>query len=203
LKQVVCNALVPQAGYQLEGVAANENMQQQYQAFLEEPTAANYRRVRGLVLAEPQFQPTTLSLHQVASLLERRRYEEARLRLEAMAADWLLSPRFHQLAALAAEALRDDEDAEIEQFAASCCLRGLLGTGDGGRMFPFLITYPSDARDILLFCGLQPLRQALHEHRGRRYDVVACDDGGHYWFDVTDLMRKLPVLQGVETVKSL
>jgi hypothetical protein len=177
-------------------------MQQQYQAFLEEPTPANYRRVRGLVLALPEFQPTTLSLHEVSSLLERRRYAEAQSRLEAMAADWLLSPRYHQLSALAAEASGDEEDAEVEQFAASCCLRGLLGTGDGSRMFPFLITYPSDARDILLFCGLRPLRQALHEHRGRRYDVVACDDGGRYWFDVTDLMRKLPVFQGVEAVKS-
>ncbi|MEQ8787318.1 MAG: hypothetical protein RIC55_13515 [Pirellulaceae bacterium] len=177
-------------------------MQQHYQAFLEEPTAANYRRVRGAILALPDFQPSMLSLHVAASLCGQRHHAEASAQLEEMSPDWALSPRYHQLAAQLAEALGDEEDAEVEQFAACCCLRGLLATGDGSRMFPYLLTYTSDAQDILGFRGLRPVRQALHEHRGRRYDVVACGDGGNYWFDVTDLMQGLPVLQGLETAKS-
>lgn len=182
-------------------MAANEIMHQQYQAFLEEPTAANYRRARSAMLALDDFEASPLLLHEVARLCDRRRFDEAHERLEAMAADWALSPRYHELAARVAEQLDDEEDAELERFVAACCLRGVLATGDGSRRFPYLVTYNSDAQDILRFRGLEPLRQALHEHRGRRYDVVECHDGTRCWFDVTDIFRQLPALEGAEAVR--
>jgi hypothetical protein len=172
-----------------ERVAASEIMRDHYQAFLERPTAANYRRVRAAILSLPEFDASPLALHELDRLFRRKRLDAARQRVEELLPTWLLSPRFHFLAARLAERLGDEADLELERFVATTCLEGLLLTGDGSRRFPYLITYHSDVHDVLQFQRRRVAQQALHEHRGRRYDVVQCGGGESCWFDSTDLFR--------------
>lgn len=176
-------------------------MHQHYQAFLERPSAANYRRLRSAILALPDFDAGSLELHELAALCRRRRVRQAQRKLQSMLPQWALSPRFHFLAAEVAASLGDADDAELERFAGSACLEGLLATGDGSRRFPYLVTYASDEQDLLDLQQRRSTKQALHEYRGRRYDVVECEDGSHCWFDVTDLLRSLPVLIAHETAE--
>jgi hypothetical protein len=168
-------------------------MRDHYQAFLERPTAAKYRRLRSAILSSP-VKPDPLALHELERLCRQRQLDKARLRLAAMLPAWALSPRYHLLAAKVAERSGDAEDAELERFAAAACLEGLLETGDGSRRFPYLLSYASDVQDVLQFQRRRAVKQALHEHRGRRYDVVECADGGCCWFDSSGLFHGAPAI---------
>jgi hypothetical protein len=176
-------------------------MRDHYQAFLERPSAANYRRVRKAIHSLPAFDPCSLPLHELDRLARRKRLAAAQRRIDELLGTWLLSPRFHFLVAGVAERQGDAETVELERFIAAACLAGLLTTGDGSRRFPYLITYHSDVHDLLQFQGRGSLKQALHEHRGRRYDVVDCADGHSYWFDATDLYRGAPAILDPEVVE--
>ena len=176
-------------------------MRDHYQAFLERPSAAGYRRVRSAILSLPAFDGSSLPLHELDRLCRRKRPQAALRRIENLRPCWTLSPRFHLLAARLAERQGDADDAELERFSAAACLEGLLATGDGSRRFPYLITYHSDVQDLLQSQRRRPVRQALHEHRGRRYDVVDCADGECCWFDATDLFRGAPAILDPETVE--
>ena len=169
-------------------------MHQEYRAFLEQPTPTTFRRARTAVLQLPAYDAQTADLFELVELFAAEKFAEARAKIEAMMPHWALSPRVHGLAAEIAHELGDQDDAELEQFVAATCLRGLLGTGDGSRAFPYLVTHSSDEQAILAALGQRACGQAFVESGGRRYDVVRCDDEAEIWFDLTDLLADRPAV---------
>src|SRR5262249_4077808 len=102
----------------------------------------------------------------------------------------ILSPRFHLLAADAAEALGDAANLELERSLFVLTLQGLLATGDGTRGNPYLICHSTDEYDILEALELDPAGQSLVESEGRLFDVLLCTDGREVWFDVTPAVSR-------------
>jgi hypothetical protein len=168
-------------------------MEDQLQAFVECPTRENFLRLRDAVVAEVREPPRRDDLPRLAQLCAEGRFVEARELLQQMMPSWLLSPRTHGYAALAAEQLGDVEDAQLEHDLRRICLEGLLGTGDGTRDHPYLVLHTSDEYEILESLGREPKAQHLHEGPGGRFDVITCRHGPDVWFDVADMLPRGPL----------
>lgn len=168
-------------------------MQDEFEAFLIEPTRSAYERARDALLADPAFRADPGELAEVGELCAAGDFVCARRRIESLLYDWALSPRVHFLAAWAATELGDLQDAELERFTARACLAGLLATGDGSFACPYLVTYPSDEHDLLTVLKQEARSQQLIACDSGRFDVLTCADGSELWFDVTDLFRAAPI----------
>lgn len=155
-----------------------------YEAFLEEPTADNYRRVRRIVLAQSRGVRDPLGLVAISELCEEGRFVEAREQLQRTWSSWCLSPRFHWLAGYASSRLGDDEDVELCRFQFETCLDALLTTGNGSEMSPYDVVQPADEYDVIRALGLHARNQRMIQRDGRCLDVVACDGGMDVWFDL-------------------
>ena len=154
-------------------------MYERFEEFLERPTAENYRRARAAVLDACEVcPPDPQALVELADLAARGRHEELLGQVELMMPAWALCVRVHDLAAQAAAVVGDMEEAELERFLLACCLRGILATGNGSSTKPYLVTYSTDAYDVLWSSGLRPRRQRLVEHASALHDVFECLDGG-------------------------
>lgn len=171
-----------------------DRVHKEYQAFLEDPNAATFRRVRSALLQLTPPASRGAELYELVELCAAEKFAEARAKINTMMPHWALSPRVHALAAEVALQLSDDEDAQLEQFIACCCLRGLLASGDGSRAFPYLVTHSSDVHEILKALQQTAQRQSFVPTNDRRYDLVQCDDGSEIWFDVTEATEARPPL---------
>jgi hypothetical protein len=154
-----------------------------YQAFLEEPTADNYRRARWMTLAEPGFDRQSLEWIELSRLCDEGRFEEVCQRSCDLWTTWKLSPRFHLLVGYAASCLGDVEEAELCRFQFQTCLEGLLGTGEGTATSPYQALHVSDEYDVIRALGLHGQYQHAVQRKGRCLDVISCDDGTEVWFD--------------------
>jgi hypothetical protein len=94
-----------------------------------------------------------------------------------MAPDWLLSPRLHYFRAVVAEALQDVDQMALARFEMSACLDGLLATGNGSAIRPYVVTYLSDVLDLLQLQQKTALRRRVMPERDSLRDVIHCDDG--------------------------
>ena len=165
-------------------------MHDELQAFLENPTPRNYRTVRDAILGAPDFRAGGLGLAEVAELCDRGCFEQAQAKIADLMPDWALSPRIHCYAAWAAQELGDQQEFELERFLLSTCMQGLLGSGDGSKSRPYLVSQTADVYDVLQAFARRASRQMLVESgAGRLFDVVLCDDSSEIWFDVTGLQR--------------
>lgn len=164
-------------------------MRDEFQTFVEHPTAENYLLARDAILSDADGRTRTADLAELAELFGQGDFQAAREKIEGMMPAWALSPRVHFLAAQAAEQLGDDEDADLEKFLFSACLQGLLATGDGSLARPYQVAQTADEYDVLLALGSLAKGQVLVEHGGGHYDVVTCEDGTRVWFEVSDLIR--------------
>lgn len=168
-------------------------MQDEFEAFLIEPTRSSYERAREALLSDPSFRADPRDLAHAGELCAARDFAHARELIESLLYDWALSPRVHFLAAWAAAELGDKKDAELERFTAQACLAGLLATGQGSFACPYLVTYASDEHDLLAVLRQEARSQQLIACDSGRFDVLTCADGNELWFDVTDLFRVAPV----------
>jgi len=155
-----------------------------YQAFLEEPTLDNYRRVRRMTLTEPGFDRQSLEWIELSRLCDEDRFEEVRKRADEMWSTWQLSPRLHLLLGRAARHLGDQEEEELSHFQFQTCLDSLLATGEGTETSPYEVLHISDQYDVVCALGLRGRCQRTVEREGRCLDVISCDDGTEIWFDV-------------------
>ena len=101
-----------------------------------------------------------------------------------------LSPRFHFLSGVAALETGDFARANWEKTCTRTCLEAIFETGLGTLEDPYLSTYPGDCYDVLMALGVAPRGQKLIDREGIWCDVLTADDGGEYWFDVTDLLER-------------
>jgi hypothetical protein len=181
-------------------------MFQEFARFLELPSRATYLAARRAWLrlnlqplhaAELQELAARLDAGDAAGVIEQAHGWHSRA---------ALSPRAHFFAAEAHAALGQEEQAELERWVFSTCLKGILATGDGTRRKPYLITQIPDEYDLLKLLGLENEQQQIVLRGRRTCDVLTCTNGGEVWFDVSDLVpipaELLPAKPVVELKKS-
>lgn len=173
-------------------------MSDPFEDFFAEPTALHYRRARLAIAEYDEYCPPVSDLLVLDELRSQAAWMELDERLNSLLPVWALSPRFHFNAALAAEARGDNGDQDLERFMLTACLDGLQATGDGSVQRPFLVTYPSDVRDLLQRLGRRSRSQRCVNVAGRHCDVVRCDGGAELWFDATLPLARTRSLATVE-----
>ena len=112
--------------------------------FLTNPSGENFLQLRSLIAGSPAYLFVSDDDNRPAELVEAERYGEATDLFPDLMPNWLLSPRVHRLAAVAAEKLGDGDQAVRERYFSRACMRGLLLAGDGPRDLPPLQLGPQD-----------------------------------------------------------
>ncbi len=167
------------------------NVQNAFSALVEEPTPANLQAVRGLLVAERTYDPYSDDLTQVNKLLHEGKNQEVIALVVKSQPNLLLSPRAHRLASEAAKKLGEKTLAAREKVFATRCVDGILATGDGSELRPFLIARVSDEADLLDAKFQTRIdSQGLIFRGDRKYDKVLGKDGNTYWFDVGLLFER-------------
>ncbi len=159
-------------------------MQQAFEALLENPGVERYlaaRRLASLHMCEQQ----DIALTRVSHACLEGRFSDAEDLLDELLASLCLSPRAHFLAGWVAQQQGDEQGAELARFCFRSCLEGILSTGEGSLRSPFQVTYRSDVADVLEALGLTSKKRRTTSRSRATYDVVECDDGAEYWFDVS------------------
>ncbi len=182
-------------------------MHQEFTRFLELPGRATYLAARRAWLRLNVSPLSPADLQTVAELLAAGEFAAVIECVHGWQARAAFSPRAHYFAAEAHTALGEAEDAEVERWAFSACLQGILATGDGTRHKPYVISQLPDEYDVLKLLGLTCVKQHLVQRGRRSCDVISCHDSSQLWFNISDLVAvpaatvaEQPVL--VERVKS-
>lgn len=163
-------------------------MSQALARLIEQPTGPHFRAAWRAVRKTGR----KLEFARLQAWLSAGRLNEVRTEL-AVLPQWLkLSPRVHELAALAAERAGDARDAEIEQFLFRVCTQGILASGDGSLDRPYLAVQLEDEAVLLAILGREAFSQALVAVGSRMLDAVLCRDGSEVFFDVTHLVVAAP-----------
>lgn len=170
-------------------------MRQEFIRFLELPGRATFLAARRAWLRLDVSPLSPADLQTVAELLAAGEFAAVVEQVQTWQARAAFSPRAHYFAAEAHTALGDDEAAEVERWAFSACLQGILATGDGTRRKPYVIAQLPDEYDVLKLLGLTCVKQHLVQRGRRSCDVISCHDGSQLWFNVSDLhlCREYPV----------
>lgn len=155
--------------------------------FLERPGVDTFLALRDDVLAQPGHDFAADDLAAIEALADEGDFPGVLGDLPGLMPSWLLSPRAHRLAGLAALRTGDDERAGFEGGFANACLAGILGSGDGTHERPYRVTHVADEYDVL-----EARAKTFAAHRtaagaGRVLDILDCTDGSRLHFDVTGL----------------
>jgi hypothetical protein len=167
-------------------------MHDSFAALLQQPSARRYKQLRTQLLAAQLPEGSSLvhlslqlaELERVLSLEPRAAADLAASLLPA----GLLSLKLHRLGGMASLACGDTARAELHRFTYDALCQAITATGDGTRRRPLLVTYASDALELLLTRGLNVRSQSLVEDKSQRFDVLLCDNEREFWFDITDLL---------------
>lgn len=187
-----------------------ESVQKLFEAFLEKPTKETYLEVLDALCRHPAYNPYSSELDEVGQLLENRRYEEAKAKLDASMPNLLLSPRAHNYYRVIAEAMGNAQEAQRQDQIAQKCLQGIQATGQGmveasagepkqGQVpaAPFHVARVSDEYDLVRAMGKRAKvhSQSLRRIDNRWYDVLRCSDETgqvfYVWFDITRPMSAM------------
>lgn len=159
-------------------------MKKAFAAFVAEPTGKHYLAAREAALKVARTNVSSRDFSRLTELAQSQAFADLMQAIEELPPTAQLSPRAHYLAWMAAEQMRDDEEAELERYLFAACLRGILETGCGSAEAPYRITHVSDEYDVLLALGRESISQRFIEREGRAYDVLRCNDGQDLWFEL-------------------
>ena len=173
-------------------------MHDAFAALLRQPTARRYKQLRSQLLAAGLPGDFSLHLAEVERLMAGQVLAEAGALASELLSFGLLSLRLHRLGGQLALEHGQQQRAELHRFTYDALSAAILATGDGTRRRPLLVTYPSDAAELLTAKGFEVLSQSLIEENDRRYDVLLCSGEREFWFDVTDLLPRTAVTAASE-----
>jgi hypothetical protein len=109
--------------------------------------------------------------------------------IEALMPNWFLNPRVHLLTSTIHSQLGNPQESEMEEELAHVLLEAILETGDGSKEHPYLVMRPGDEYDVVEYFGKQVEMQELDMRDERSFDILTCEDGTVYWFDISLLME--------------
>ncbi len=159
--------------------------------FTMSPDRDSYLALREKVIASEAYQPYSNELETAGEFYEQGQVEEARDVLQNAMPNLLLSPRAHHLLSILFSKLGDEKSAQFEFFFGDACLEGILATGDGSADKPYLVVRTSDEYDVLEHLGKQLSMQGLTADEEKHLDVIKCQDGTQYVFDITEAYNQL------------
>lgn len=163
-------------------------MHNSFAALLQQPTARRYKQLRCQLLAGDSLSAFSLQLAELDRCLSHGEADAASAMVAELLPAGLLSLRLHRLGGMASLQCGNRDRAELHRFTFDALREAITLTGDGTRRRPYLITYSSDAMELLATAGMKVASQSLVEDRGRRFDVLLCDNEREFWFDVNDLL---------------
>jgi hypothetical protein len=164
-------------------------IEERFNRFVTEPTCERYFGVRELILSATDYDPYSARLDEIATRFEAGEFSAVLSACDALGSSWCLSPRVHFFAGVSALEKGENTRSQREKRCAHACLSGLMSTGEGTAEHPFRVTYISDEYDLLRSLRVSDFRgQELVDTGSCHCDLISCDDGAEYWFDVTDLL---------------
>ena len=170
---------------------------ERFSDFLEDPTADRLVAIREMVTRRVDYQPhvgrsvdssDSGAWTSLSSAFDREDFSTVLELAASLSKPFCLCPRYHMMIGVAALELGDLPRAKHARRAYQACLDGLFETGEGTFAAPYLISYPSDAHEMLAELGVQACRQMLVEAGDARFDVLVDADGEEYWFDATAML---------------
>ncbi|MCE9526118.1 MAG: DUF4919 domain-containing protein [Planctomycetales bacterium] len=176
-------------------------MQSALRAFVAQPSREHYLAARAELLAASSRSLHAAELDSLSLLADAGDVQgltESLAQLPPIAA---LVPRVHYYAALAAEALGDEQDLELERMLLVICLRAILMTGDGSEESPYVVSAASDELDLLDELDLIAASNSLVHRGDSAFDVVRCEDGTDIWFDASAMVQIPAEMPAVSPVR--
>jgi len=162
-----------------------------FAALLREPGARRYKQLRSQLLASESLGDFSLRLAEFQQQLDGENFATASDLAAGMFPAGMLSLKLHRLAGRFALQREDHDRAKLHRFTYDAITCAILATGNGTRRRPLLITYASDAAELLATQHFEVESQSLVEENDRRFDVMLCRGEREFWFDVTDLLPQL------------
>jgi hypothetical protein len=179
-----------------------DSVMEGFGAFVNGPTPEAFLLLRTLVTNLPTYKPYADEMPRLERLYENGQFEEVRAAADQIMANYLLTPRIHLIAGLAAARVGDHDSEQSEAAAFRACIKGILSTGDGIEDRPYLITHVTEEYDILDRLNKRPSLQALVKSNSGYCDKLTCEDGTAIWFDVTDPLLHLEKTLGLISTTS-
>jgi hypothetical protein len=162
-----------------------------FYTFLEQPSADGFRELAESLFASAAYAPYSTDLRDIAVLCQQERYEDALAKSDSCLWGMILSPRLHVYRSLAFNKLGNVSAEQMEEVIFRACIEGIVGTGDGTRASPYLVTGISDEYDVIQSLKKRSVRQRLHQEGDRAFDVHLLDDGTELWFDITNVKQRI------------
>lgn len=159
--------------------------------FIQSPDKDAYLAFRAKLLASDGYEPYSDEIDTAGELYEQQKVHEARDTIQNAMGNLILSPRAHQLLGFLHHKLGDEQAAQMEMMIGQACIEGILATGDGTAMNPYVVLRTSDEHDVIEFLDKQLKQQSLMHKDDRHLDLIKCTDGSEYWFDITDAYNQL------------
>ena len=91
-------------------------MKKAFAAFVADPTGANYLAARAAAWKASRTKANSGDFSRLTALAQSQQFAELMQALEDLPRSAQLSPRAHYLAWMAAEQMRDDDEAELQQY---------------------------------------------------------------------------------------
>jgi len=153
--------------------------------FVNQPTKDGYLGLHKVVVSSASYNPYSVVLGDIKKLVDLEDFEKALAKLKESRKVLRLSPRAHIFFAKVHSKLGDDKLADKHNKIATACIKGILATGKGSEDQPYLVVRTSDEYDVLVFLKKRMKSQGLHRKGKRSFDVLHCQGGSVYWFDIT------------------
>lgn len=162
-----------------------------FMRYVAEPSADLLLSLRQQIFARADYLPYSPIWQQLDQMVSQGQFTQL-LDVAPTLKDWaFLSPRWHFWQGVAALETGDAAEAGYRRQVMQACLKGLLESGDGTDDQPYLVTYPTDAYDLLRVLGEVSESQELMERPdGRWCDVMTAASGEQYWFDVSEMFAR-------------
>jgi hypothetical protein len=169
--------------------------------FVESDKPDDFDAVQKALVESDFYAPySSFDIQAATKLLEEGKLKEAEKEVFSSMPNTLLSPIAHLILARIRDKEGNQDGRYTEGMLATRCVNGLLSTGDGTEDRPIRVTHVSDEYDLInLHFKTSRKSQRLISKGDKKFDVIECDNGKSYWFDITHSMRGLErMLEGAK-----
>ncbi len=169
-------------------------MKEKLLKYLQDPSPENFSEVRLSLITHPEYSPYSRDIDHIAQLQNQNKHNEALAAYFNSMPNMALSPKVHLLAALSYTEIKSEEEAKTKLNMYYLCIEGILSTGEGTEIKPYLVCRVSDEYDILDFLKKERIKQSLlSSANGKKIDRLDLSDGASIYFDISEPFAKISV----------
>jgi hypothetical protein len=166
--------------------------------FLKQPQPDRFLELRYAYEKSSIYTPYENYKASAFPLLDREQYSEALEYLLSVLPKWFLNPGIHHVLAYTNHKLARTDEESLENKIAQLLLYGILSSGNGSEVRPYLILYVDDEYEVLESLGKKSRLQQLIEKNACSFDVQICQEGDSIWFDATTPRNRLAKMLGTK-----